>query len=357
VIQENNLISEKAMISQLSSRSNLYAPLEIRSIEGEKGATDRGFDARMTLGWRGRDVSFLVEIKARTSPKLVSESIWQLKSYAGKRRENLLLVVPFLSKTIVELLEREGLSGLDLNGNYLIQTPDMVAIRLDRENQFPDSQAIKKIFSGNSSLVGRLFLTAKRRFGSVNEVCAAIKELGGSLSLSAVSKVLKGLESDLIIEKGPSGVALLQPAKLLQSLEDGYRAPKATATMKLKLPGTGIAAVRELAKIMPAARWVLSGESSAQRYAVTTEAETFSVYATDLEPPWLFSSLKDFEDERFFNVTMKKIPDTFPYFDVQEVVGIPWASPVQCYLELSKQDKREKEIAATVRAAILSKLK
>lgn len=356
MIQEIGLMSEQAIIALLGERKDFYAPLEIISVEPEKGR-DRSFDAQITLGWRGRSVPFLAEIKTRTAPKIVNESVLRLKSRMAKRRDNLLLVVPFLSKTVVEILERERLSGLDLNGNYLIQTPDMMAIRLDRSNQFRESQPIKKIFSGSSSLVGRLFLSAKRRFTSVGEVRSAIGELGGSLSLSAVSKVLAGLENEMIIEKGRDGIALLQPEKLLQSLKDAYRPPKATATMRLKLPATGLAAVRELAKIMPAARWVVSGESSVHRYAVTTATETFTVFATDQEPPWLFSSLKDFEDERFFNVTMKKISDTFPYFDTQEEGGLRWASPVQCYLELSKLDKREQEIAATVREAVLSKLK
>jgi len=355
--QEIPLLTEQDVLIRLTSRTDLYSPLEIRAVKPRPSTADRGFDARITLSWGGHIVPFVVKVKARTAPKLVSEAVWRLKSCAGDRKWNLLLVVPFLSKTIVEILEREGMSGLDLNGNYLIHTPEMVAIRLDRRNEFTESQPIKKIFSGGSSLVGRLFLSGPRRFGSVNEVYSSIRELGGSLSLSAVSKVLAGLENELIIEKGRDGISLLQPGKLLQSLEDGYRPPKVTATMKLKLPGTGLSAIQELAKSMPAAQWVLSGESSAQRHAVTTTAETFIVYATDLEPPGLISSLARFEDERFFNVTMKSISDTFPCFDTRTGEGVPWASPVQCYLELSQLGKREREIAATVREAILSKLK
>lgn len=352
MIQENTLISEKEVLDRLVSRKDLYTPFEITSVEREVVLGDRRVDARITLSWRGRAVPFLAEIKARTAPKLVTEAVWQLRSYAGNRKENLLLIVPFLSKTIVEILEREGMSGLDLNGNYLIQTPEMAAIRLDRANQFTESQSIKKIFSGNSSLVGRLFLSSKRRFGSVNEVCAAIRELGGSLSLSAVSKVLKGLESELIIEKGPNGIALLQPEKLLQSLQDGYRAPKILATMKLKLPVPEVDAVQNFGKILPPSiSWVLSGESSVERYAVTTVGAVATVYATDFGP------LAPYETDRFFNVILKKTLDSFPYFDMQTRTGLRWSSPVQCYLELSKMDKRERELADIIRTSILEGVK
>lgn len=305
-------------------------------------------------------MSFLAEIKARTAPKLVTDAVLQLKSLVGKRKGNLLIVVPFLSKAIVEILEREGVSGLDLNGNYLVQTPEMSAIRLDRENEFTESQAIKKIFSGNSSLVGRLFLSAKRRYQSVGAVCAAIQERGGSLSLSAVSKVLTGLENELIIEKGEAGISLLQPEKLLQRLEDGYRSPKVTAIMKVKLPPPWAtllppewdSAARTINESLPsAASWAMSGESSASRYTLTTPAATPAIFITD------FGALTQFEEDRFNNAILNRTQDSFPYFGARALHDLRWSSPVQCYLELSRLDKRERELAETVRASILEGLK
>lgn len=359
LIQENGLISERQALARIESQRDRYAPLEIRSVERTPPSKDRGYDAQITLGWRGRKVSFLVEIKARTAPRIVSAAVWRLKSRLGNREKNLLLVVPFLSKTIVELIEREGISGLDLSGNYLIQTPNMVAIRLDRENQFPESQPIKKIFSGNSSLVGRLFLTQKWRFKSVNEVCAAIQKLGGSLSLSAVSKVLKGLENELIIEKNSKGISLLQPEKLLQKLEDGYRAPKILGVAKLKIPiDAGVPfqfGDKRLFETFSAYRWVLSGETSAYRYSLQANIEVTKIYIENYEP------LLRFQDDRFYNVLAQKTAESFPYFDAREDrlkdLALRYSSPIQCYLELSKLDKREKEIAQAVREEILKPFK
>jgi len=64
-----------------------------------------------------------------------------------------------------------------------------------------------------------------------------------------------------------------------------------------------------------------------------------------------------YENQRFFNLLAQKAEDSFPYFDAREDKGLQWASPIQCYLELSGLGKREKEIAATVRESILDKLK
>ena len=343
MFQENNILTRSELLSKLTSQKNLYAPLKIEVVKKPSKRT-RGFDTKVTVVWNNRKADFLAEVKARTSPKLVGESLRRLQNTLVKGKPNFLLIIPFLSKTIVEMLEREGLSGIDLNGNYLIQSPEIMAIRLDQENRFKESQSIKKIFSGNSSLVGRLFLSSKRRFVSVNEVCSAIQVLGSSLSLSAVSKVLKGLEEELIIEKGKDGILLLQPDKLLQRLEEDYRPPKVVSVTKLKIPSSP----RDLGKLFsPSTQWTLSGQSSAERYAVTTPSDIVSIYTTD------FDSLEKYEDERFYNIILKKTADSFPFFDTR----IGWSSPVQCYLELSKLDKRERELASSIRQSILEKLK
>ncbi|MBI5242559.1 MAG: hypothetical protein HY922_02605 [Elusimicrobia bacterium] len=182
---------------------------------------------------------------------------------------------------------------------------------------------IKNIFAGSSSIVGRLFLAAAKRFGSVNEVYSSIEGLGGSLSLSAVSKVLKGLQDEFIIEKGPEGIALLQPEKLLQKLEEGYKPPKISSAVKLRLPGEGIEAVRVLETAMAgAARWVISGESSGLRYAVMADSSVIKVYATDCKP------LLQYQNERFYNVLARQAEDSFLYFDAQAERGRVWASPI-----------------------------
>ena len=353
MIQENGLIPESAILAKLTSQKALYAPLQIVSVETQP-KTMAGYrpDAKITLAWQDRKVTFLAEVKARTAPKIVSESLWRIKNAQGRADRNFLLIVPYLSPTIVELLNQEGVSGIDLSGNYLLKTPEILAVRLDQKNRFPESQPIKNIFAGSSSIVGRLFLAAGKRFESVSEVYSSIEALGGSLSLSAVSKVLKGLQDELIIEKGPTGITLLQPDKLLQKLETGYRPPKISSALKLRLPGEGIEAVVALNTAMASpARWVLSGESSGLRYAIMADTSVFKVYVTDCKP------LLQYQNEQFYNVLAQQTEDSFPYFDAQAERGRVWASPIQCYLELSKLDKREREIAATVREAILKELK
>lgn len=173
--------------------------------------------------------------------------------------------------------------------------------------------------------------------------------------MSAVSKVLKGLEEELIIEKGADGISLLQPEKLLQKLGENYRPPRILGSVKLKIPGitgqTDLKMTDELAGALKGGRWVISGESSARRYAVMADASVLKLYVTD------DASLLKYQDDRFYNVLAQKTDAEFPYFDTRENNGLRWASPVQCWLELSRLDKREREIAAGVREVILGRSK
>jgi len=344
----SRILTEKEVLAQFESRKNIYAPLQVVSVERESVALGYMPAAKVTLALQNRNISFLAEVKTRTAPKIIGESLWRLRSAAASG-QNFLLIVTYLTETIVEMLNQEKLSGIDLNGNYLIQVPDMFAMRLDRKNDFPESQPIRNVFAGASSLVGRLFLAAGRRFNSVNEVFSGIQKLGGSLSLSAVSKVLKRLEEDLIIGKSPAGITLLQPEKLLQKLGESYRQPRILESLKLNVP-EGLAGLKGL-EGLPGTGWMISGESSARRYTVMADDSALKIYLMD------HGSLSKYQDDRFYNVLAQKTVDLFPYFDAREEQGLRWASPVQCWLELSRLDKREREIAAGVRDSIFGKPK
>lgn len=346
----SRILTENEVLSTLVAHKDIFAPLKILAVERQPTAASAAAyrpDARITLSLQERSVSFLAEVKTRTAPGIIAESLWRLKNAPAVPGSNFMLIVPYLSATIVEMLNRENLSGLDLNGNYLIQAPDLLAMRLDHKNRFPESQPIKNIYAGGSSLVGRLFLARRGRFVSVNEVYDGIQKLGGGLSLSAVSKVLKGLEEDLIIEKSRAGIALLQPERLLQKLGENYRPPKILDTLKLKIPDLNSFSGLKGPDGFNLQGWVISGEGSARRYAVMADSYATKVYVTD------FGSLVKWMDEKFYNVVVLRTGNRFPYFDAREDGGLRWASPVQCWLELSRLDKREREIADGVRKAIL----
>ncbi len=348
--QVNSNQFERLVFDILSNSKGLYRPLEVKSIRSPlKGSVQ--IDAEIVMIWQGKEYRFLSQFKSRTAPKIVREAFWKIETFNKTARNEFLLVVPFLSKSIVAMLAEEGVSGIDLSGNYYIQRSDFVAIRLDQKNQFPESQPIRKIYSENSSQVGLLLISNNSPYSSVNEIWEAIRIGGGSLSLSTVSKVLKGLEDDLIIDRSNNRITLIQPEKLLDQLKDSYSNPKPITSMKLKLPAEGRELLNFISSELNGMTWMVSGESSILKYAATTESNVLKIYSD------LGDHLGSYKDNRFYNTIIESIDAPYVFFNKREEDSIFWSSQLQTYLELSKLDKREKEIAETIRANILKEFK
>ncbi len=67
----------------------------------------------------------------------------------------------------------------------------------------------------------------------LSDIAGEIEKRGAAVALSTISKALKRLESDLMIERKPDAIKFLQPDKLLESLAKSYVAPKETQSTTL----------------------------------------------------------------------------------------------------------------------------
>jgi hypothetical protein len=95
---------------------------------------------------------------------------------------------------------------------------------------------------------------------------------------------------------------------------------------------------------------MLSGETSAGEYTMTTAPAVLRAYATQSA-----GSLAKFEDSRFPNVILTDITEPSIYFGrkLSTKSKVCSASRLQTYLELSHMDKRERELAQSIRDEIL----
>lgn len=334
----------------LRVESTKYSPLEISAVEF-LDSEDSGVDGLLEVRWKDRSVPFRFQMKARSAPSAVRSIVGQMRdciSSASVRRRWPMMIVPYISSALSDMLIDEGISALDLNGNYLIQTPDLLAIRLDRSNEFTESKAIKKVYSYNSSIVGRFLLRSPVAPQRVGEIHDEIEELGGQISLSTVSKVLSGMEEDLILEKSRSkGVKLLQPRRLLDNLRSEYREPRVGQALRVKLPEDE-AERRSLLKDRLDDVWMWTGKSSAERYSAAAMTRSRSFFTRDHA---MARKLAEFEDERFYNCVAMQSDDAFVYFDRND----QWASDVETCLALSQLDKRERETADQIAQRILGR--
>jgi len=351
--------TEKEMIDQLRRGKVSLPPLSIRFLEGQP----KPLDAYVEASWRKTTARFAIECKSISTPMAFRDGLNLLRSATLPKGYRPMLVMPFLSEPQLQELEREGISGIDLCGNGVVVVPGMFAVfRNGANNLFSSSAPIKNIYRKNSSMVGRVFL-ALPRYGTVQEICSEINRRNllvkrwdkRPMSLSTVSKSLKALVEDLIVER-KDVIRLVQPDKLLEKLSENYAPPKIKERVRLKIPeesGTLWELLQEQSQDLNLPL-VATGTSSVTQYAVMQRGDVLSVYCPRLE--MLLERLPGSQSDRFPNLELVETEDETVYFDARKEGNSWWASPVQVYLELIAGDKRDRETAEQVKSLILMNL-
>jgi hypothetical protein len=347
----------KEMIKQLRRGKVSLPPLSIRFLEEQPKA----FDAYVEASWRKNTARFAIECKPISTPRAFRDGLNLLRPMSLPKGYLPMLIMPFLSELQLQELEREGISGIDLCGNGVVIVPGMFSVfRNGAKNRFSSSAPIKNIYRKNSSMVGRVFLVLPS-YGSVQEICSEINRRNmlvnrwdrRSMSLSTVSKSLKTLEEDLIVERKDT-IRLVQPDKLLEKLSENYVSPKISERVRLKVPeesGTLWELLQKQSKDLNLPL-VATGTSSVRQYAVMQRGDVLSVYCPRLE--MLLDRLPGSQSDRFPNLELIETEDETVYFDTRKEGNSWWASPVQVYLELMAGDKRDRETAEQVKSFIKS---
>jgi hypothetical protein len=356
--------TEREMLNQLRSGKVPLPPLSLRFLEGDQKA--RGnlrFDALVEASWRGSIAKFAVECKSLSTPKAFRDGLNLLRTSSLPKSYQPLLFLPFLSERQLKELEGEGISGIDLCGNGVVVVPGMFAIfRSGGKNRFSSSAPIKNIYRKNSSMVGRVFLL-RSGYDTVQEICAEINRRNllvnrwdkRPMSLSTVSKSLKTLEEDLIVDRNDI-IRLLQPDKLLEKLSENYAPPNIKERVRLKVQEESGKLRQMLLKQSQelSLPLVAAGTSSVGQFAVMQRGDLLSVYCPRLE--MMLERLSGSQSDRFPNLELVETEDETVYFDGRQEGNFWWASPVQVYLELMAGDKRDQETAEQVKSYIIKNL-
>ncbi len=353
--------TEKEMIEQLRRGGVSLPPLSFRFLESEpKLNENRRLNALVEASWRENVAKFAVECKALSTPKAFQDGVNLFKALTLPNDYQPMLFVPFLNENQLRELEREKISGIDLCGNGVVVVPGMFAVfRSGEKNRFSSSAPIKNIYRKNSSMVGRIFFV-NPVFNAVQKICSEINQRNmlvsrwdkKLMSLSTVSKALKTLEQDLIVERRDT-IRLLQPDKLLEKLSESYATPNITERLHLKIPDASEKVQELLLELSQTLDLpiVATGISSVGRYAVMQRGDVLSVYCPRLEK--LMERLPGNQMDRFPNLELIETEDETVYFDARLEGDFWWASPVQVYLELMAGDKRDRETAEQVKSFLL----
>lgn len=320
-----------------------FEPLKIRLEDRKTSATDDA--ARLVIGWKDGSEYFLPEILGEASPKQVDLSLFRIEEKtAGKSAGKSLfpiIIAPYLSEQALNRLAEAEISGIDLSGNGVVVIPGKLFVyRAGAKNKFLSNAPIKNVFRGTSSLVARVFFN-KSEYENVGEILGEITERGGKTTFSTVSKVLKALEEELIIAKGEK-VRLLDAKRLLEKLVKNYRRPEARRTLSIKCAdlSTALEKISENAKKK---NIIFAWDYPARYIVMPSDTFPMKIYTESIDE--LLKGVDFTETSRFPDITLMETDETTLYFDRSREQESYFLSPLETYLQLATQGKREQEAA------------
>lgn len=340
---------QEANFIQLLKQGELRVPpLDIRIVAMEPAS---GGDAILDVVWQDQSCRLVAEVKRDAKPQTLALATGQAKQYAQSSKGCPLIIAPYLSNDKLEQLLSDGVNAMDFCGNAAIQVPGrFLFYKAGSPNQFPDSAPIRSAYRGDGSFVAYVLLL-DREFKTISDIQSAIQVRGGSLTLGMVSKVLKRLESDLVIERpNRNNVRLIQPGKVLDQLLDAYQTPKTgdVWTGKISLPDTQL--LDRLEILSENNELIRTGQSSAIEYATWAGEPIIECYCRT-SPTQVIQRLdvEAKETRAFANLRLIQTQDQRVYFDRRPRLA---ASPIQSWLEMAQGDKRQKETAAQIRGVL-----
>ncbi len=353
--------TEADVLERIERGQLALPPLRFELAQVQRTLGVARWDLLIQASWQGQQAKFAAECRARSTPKAFDEAVRRAQGVPLPPDYLPLLVMPYLSESQLRELERIGVSGVDLCGNGVVVAPGRFSVfRTGARNKFPTYAPIKNIYRRNTSMVSRVFFGTPFFEGieelrdAVNDRNLLVARWGRTpMALGTVSKALKGLEEDLVVDR-QQGIRLLQAEKLLGKLQQNYEPPRAASRVRLKVErgekklAQLVRNQAESAKIPV----VATGLASIARYAVMQREEVLSIYCPQSEV--LQDRLSGKETDRFPNVELIETKEQPLYFDVREKEGFLWASPLQTYLELMVGDKRDRETAEQVKAYLLN---
>lgn len=346
-------ISESEMLARLKAGAILLSPLVIRRSETLPKRGGAQPDAVVDVALPGGALfRFVVEAKSRSTPEAIHTAVTQAKASA-RGDERPMIQVPYLSPERMEELERDQVSGVDLCGNGVVIVPGHLwVVRSGHPNRYRDSRPLSNPYRGRSAMVARMLLT-QPSWPSLGSLTSSIRQANIGLSLAQTSKTIRALEEDLIVAKVGNTIKLQEPIHLLDKLASEWRKPviRGRATFRLPMQATPWAA---RLSSDPALQWAVTGDSSASRYAMFSQAGPFRIVVSDLTISAALLGGTPEPVPNFADVELLETEEPGFYFaNETDSDGVRWASRLQTWLELQRGDARQQEAARDLRQQLL----
>lgn len=360
-------LTEKQVIRSLTNMGERYAPLTINRLTEQISLPDGcQVDAIMDCSIQnGPSFKAVVEIKTVATPQNILMAVRQLASYIADDTEPdrvPLLVAPYIGMRQAKILEGKGISWIDLSGNMSIRISNRIYIeRTGKPNRFPDTSPIKKIFQGTSSLVSRALLLKPEGFTSLYEMVDFINKRNATITLSTISKVVKKLDEELLINRSKSLISVANQEKLLERLVKGYKnstEQKRRNTYRFVIEGIeGLSSGNSSAIRAACKDYLACGFYAAQiKGLAVTDQKTF--FVKDIEQFRRKAEEKLVlvtPDAEFGNIIITETNDPGVWFNPDWRIIDSVVDEIELYLEMMVDTPRGPKIAEQLKRRILQK--
>ncbi len=303
-------------------------------------AHDVGADFLLT---DSQDRQWLVEAKTSSSPGVVKKAADQLKRYPSLDAIQV-LVVPYMTQAGAKAADALNLNWIDLSGNARLRHEGLYIRVEGQPNSFVTPGRPASPFAPKSSRVTRAMLLDPKRWWRQKDLAESTR-----LDPGNVSRVVRRLDDDALLERDGSRLRPRDPDLLLDAWADDYRFDRHDI-LTGHFTGKGVELARSLHKALnrgqikhaftglPAA-WAINGFA---RFRLA------SVYVHG-DPRTAADAIGLRLDERGANVQLIG-PDDLGVFDGEKNASdLPCVSAVQVYLDLGHLPERAAEAANQLR--------
>lgn len=328
-----------------------------RPVREQAKLTPRGADAV----FRVDDQRFIVEVKSNARSASVARAIVQLQE-ARKRLPDAapLLVIPFMGETGAEICQREGVNWIDLRGNATIDTDafriyvrgkDDVVLKAEPSS----SSAVNPFGSMASRVVHTMLLEPRHTWKR-----AQIEAVTG-LDKGYVSKIVAALLDGGYVEEVKAGrtreLRVREPLVMLDAWRERYKRPDIKA-YGLVAARTGTEAMQKVEDVLSKTSHdrAFTGLAAAARYSGFGAFRRVDVYVQGLLSNDVSSALNVGVEQRGRNVVLY---GNFLNANIgrQSKDGLPLASPILTYLDVSNTGERSEEAAEEMRRYVVRQWK
>lgn len=329
--------------------------LQVEGIETEAVAGDWGPDLIVRLLVNGRRHLLICEYKSNGQPRYARSAILQLRNCIEQRHPEAtpVFIAPYISPTVRQLCEEQGVCYLDLEGNARIAFSGVFIECTVTDKPAAEQRALKSLFRPKSAQVLRALLREPGRAWRV----ADLSEISG-VSLGHVSNVRTGLIDREWARASEDGLVLSEPDALLDAWRDSYAAPSGDRLrFYTPLHGSALedAARSALRTDDSPGRAAFASFSAAQWLSPYGRTGTHYFFADDEGLRMLQTALKLTPTSKGENVVVTVPKDPGLLSDtVEPAPGAVCTSPVQTFLDLSIAGERGAEAAEHLRRGRLS---